>query len=323
MKISILIPVYNVEDYLCECLDSVIRQTHQDFEMILVDDGSSDRSGLICDQYALLYPQKVKVIHTTNGGPFRARLLAIQEATGDILLFLDSDDCFCKDALEKIFDCFECEKCDMVMFDSCKSSEFATVQIKHGLAKGSIFEGDSKKEIYHNIVLGLVPNSVCLKAVRRECVRIPDHFYAYNAKHGEDLLLSVHLMTYCKKIVYMDKGLYYYRNRAGSSTHSFNTQRKESIKLVHTELDKYIEQWGLPELKPLHNARKVRGWMDNLILLIKNRKYMPHLEFREQVKSMAKDPYFRSAYISMNKSILPCSKRYMAFFLYHFHFLLF
>ena len=145
MKISIVIPVYNVEAYLSECVESVIRQTHQDFEIVLVDDGSTDKSGLLCDQYALLYPQKVKAFHEPNGGPFRARLIGIREATGDLLAFLDSDDCLRKDALEKMADCFHREQCDMLLFDAGECEEFQTVSIRCHLNPNAIFDRDSKK----------------------------------------------------------------------------------------------------------------------------------------------------------------------------------
>jgi hypothetical protein len=116
----------------------------------------------------------------------------------------------------------------------------------------------------------------------------------------------------------MDEGLYCYRNRDGSSTHSFNTQRKESIKLVHTELDKYIDQWGLPELKPLHNARKVRGWIDQLKLLLKNKNNLSKQEFKAEMLSMSEDSYFRSAYENMDKKKLSFKNRMLAFCVYSY-----
>lgn len=90
-KISVIIPVYNVEKYLIECVNSVLVQSFQDYEMILVDDGSTDNSGRICDEYAEKYSQ-IKVIHKKNGGLSDARNFGIKEAKGDYLIFLDSDD---------------------------------------------------------------------------------------------------------------------------------------------------------------------------------------------------------------------------------------
>ena len=317
MKISVVIPVYNVEDYLSKCIESVIRQTYQDFEIILIDDGSLDCSGVICDQYVLNYPRKIKVFHETNGGPFRARLIGMRESTGDFLIFLDSDDCLRSDALEKIADCFEREQSDMIMFDAGECGEFSTIAVKHYLKPYSVFEGIFKNEIYRCVIEGAIPNSVCLKAFRLRCAKIPKSFFECNLKHGEDLLLSAHLMTHCQKIVYINEELYYYRNRYGSAIHSFNVQRKESIKTVHTELEKYIDQWGMPELKPLHNARKVRGWMDQLKLLQKNKKHMKTKEFRKEMTDMATDAYFIDAYHNMDASKLSSADRLLAKYLYN------
>ena len=91
MQFSIVIPVYNVAPYLRECVDSVLAQNSTDYEIILVDDGSTDNSPAICDEYAEKYSQ-IKVIHKTNGGLSDARNFGIKKAQGDYLMFLDSDD---------------------------------------------------------------------------------------------------------------------------------------------------------------------------------------------------------------------------------------
>ena len=92
MKLSIIVPVYNVEKFLNKCLDSLIGQTMEDYEIILVDDGSKDASGRICDDYAERYPELVRVLHIDNGGQGRARNFGIETARGEYLGFVDSDD---------------------------------------------------------------------------------------------------------------------------------------------------------------------------------------------------------------------------------------
>ena len=92
-KVSVIIPVYNVEQYLNRCIDSVLNQTYKDFEIILVDDGSTDKSGEICDVYAEK-DSRITVIHKENGGLSDARNFGIDAARGDFLTFLDSDDYF-------------------------------------------------------------------------------------------------------------------------------------------------------------------------------------------------------------------------------------
>ena len=91
MRLSIIVPVYNAEKFLCECIDSIINQTMVDFELILVDDGSSDGSGAICDAYAAA-DSRIQVMHVPNGGVSRARNLGIDRARGEYIMFADSDD---------------------------------------------------------------------------------------------------------------------------------------------------------------------------------------------------------------------------------------
>ena len=316
MKISVLVPVFNVELYLADCIESVIKQTHNDFELVLVDDGSTDKSYDICVQYVARYPNQIKVITIPNGGPLKARVVAMEEAVGDVFVFLDADDCLKNDALEKINNSFERESCDMVMFNTGECFDFPTISVKHNLRNGKVWECEDKKEIYHQIIGGKIPNNVCTKAVRASCAKVPDWFYDCNAKHGEDLLMSVHLLTNCKKIVFIAEGLYFYRNRPGSAIHSFNPQRTQSIKIVHTELEKYIDIWKMPELKPLHNARKVRGWIENVKLFIRCRKSMSREELKREFRNMSQDPYFVFAYKNMDRTQLSFAYRIFAHLLY-------
>ena len=100
--ISVIVPVYNVEKYLNKCVDSIIHQTFTNLEIILVDDGSTDKSGPFCEKYAAL-DQRVKVIHKTNGGLSDARNKGIEKATGDFVTFIDSDDFIELDMIEYLY----------------------------------------------------------------------------------------------------------------------------------------------------------------------------------------------------------------------------
>ena len=130
MYFSILIPVYNVEVYLEECVNSVLHQTCQDFEIVLVDDGSVDSSPKICDRFSELYPDKVKVIHKKNEGVVIARNEAIRQASGEVVVFLDSDDCLRKDALMTLYDAFEKHNCDMVIYNYSQCADFSKASVK-------------------------------------------------------------------------------------------------------------------------------------------------------------------------------------------------
>lgn len=115
--ISVVIPVYNVEAYLRECVDSVLNQTMEDFEIILVDDGATDSSGRICDEYACK-DARIRVIHRENGGLSAARNTGLDAASGEYVYFLDSDDYIAPDTLEKLLALAEKERADVVFFDA-------------------------------------------------------------------------------------------------------------------------------------------------------------------------------------------------------------
>lgn len=117
VAISVIIPIYDVERYLCECIDSVLAQTVQDYEIILVDDGATDASGRMCDQYAAK-ETKIRVIHQPNGGLSAARNTGLAMAKGKYVYFLDSDDKLEKQTLEHLWKLAEQERADVVFFDA-------------------------------------------------------------------------------------------------------------------------------------------------------------------------------------------------------------
>lgn len=114
-KVSIVVPVYNVEQYLERCLDSIRSQSYEKLEIILVDDGSTDNSSGICDRYAEI-DNRIKVIHKTNGGLSDARNVGLENATGDYVYFCDSDDYIEKELIHDCIEAISGKDCDIVMF---------------------------------------------------------------------------------------------------------------------------------------------------------------------------------------------------------------
>ena len=135
--ISVIIPVYNVKAYLAEAVESVIHQTYQNLEIILVDDGSTDGSGEICDEYAKK-DNRIKVIHQQNKGLSASRNAGLDTCQGEIISFLDSDDAFCKDMLEKMHDAMEKTGADIV---ECKV--ITGKKLQHGSAH-KVFESQKR-----------------------------------------------------------------------------------------------------------------------------------------------------------------------------------
>ena len=116
MKISIVIPVYNVREYLSGCMASVLANDLSDCEIILVDDGATDDSGTLCDEFAAAHPDRIRVIHQENGGLGAARNTGLEAAEGEYLLFLDSDDSLAPGALEEML-ALDLQGADLCVFD--------------------------------------------------------------------------------------------------------------------------------------------------------------------------------------------------------------
>lgn len=115
-QFSIIIPVYRVEEYLEKCVDSILAQTCQDFELLLIDDGSPDGSGAICDRYAASHPNQVRALHQPNGGAGAARNRGIELAQGDYLLFVDGDDWLAPNLLEDLSASIAATPADLYLF---------------------------------------------------------------------------------------------------------------------------------------------------------------------------------------------------------------
>jgi glycosyltransferase involved in cell wall biosynthesis len=207
VKVSVIVPVYNVEKYLKKCLDSILTQTFNDFECILVDDASPDNCPVLCDEYAKI-DNRIKVIHKLrNGGLPQARKTGFDLSGGDYILFVDSDDWIEKDMLEKMCNAMNKGKFDMVYADFFQEKESSTEYIKLG---------DFTNDKIHNlkIILEYRPDtSVWNKLVKREIYKkivFPREGY------GEDKCIMAQALYYTDTIGYINHALYHYRIRHDS-----------------------------------------------------------------------------------------------------------
>ena len=183
-KISIIIPVYNAEDYLERCIQSILAQNFSSYEVILVDDGSTDSSALICDRYSATDP-RFRTIHKPNGGVSSARNAGISLAKGEYLMFVDSDDMLLPDAIESLME-----------------KAYAT--------GADIVEG--------NFNVGSTFGFVCGKVIRAELF---SHLCFPSGYWFEDTIVAFFLYPLCQRIEYCDGVHYYYRHTSNSIMHSY------------------------------------------------------------------------------------------------------
>lgn len=214
MRFSIVVPIFNTEKFIDECIQSVLNQTYDDYELILVDDGSTDKSGLICDEYAKKYAQ-IKVFHKENSGQIDSRNKGVMEARGDYIVFLDSDDLLDSNALKTIHEKINQYNCDMVIY-SIDRFHYSSESIGFDKRKDMVI---SDIKILSKILLSSEEyNSVCRKAIKA-CFLHNMNFIDYlSVRYGEDLLQTLDILSQNPKTVIINDVLYYYRQNPVSIT---------------------------------------------------------------------------------------------------------
>ena len=218
IKFSIMTPVYKVEQYLPECIESVLGQTYGNFEFILVDDGSPDHSGEICDEYAKK-DSRIRVFHKPNGGLMHTRRYALERAQGDYYVFLDSDDYLSLDTLETLSRYISETGVDCVIYGFEWLRPEGTVHVQCSPCDCGRVITD-RRELYNIIFNNDSYNSLCRKCVRASCFDGRDHSASYHIKNGEDCVQTIEIIENAHSVVFIPELLYRYRYNSTSITHS-------------------------------------------------------------------------------------------------------
>ena len=254
MRYSILIPVYNAAAFLPQCLDSVLCQGVSDYEVILVNDGSTDASPAICAEYARR-DARFHLIHQGNRGLLMARKAGIAAAKGDYLLFLDADDFWQPNLLETVDPILRREQPDMLIFDmqfyydAERQQPFAS-----SFPDGTRFEGDGKRLLVAHWVEKERLNEMWRKVIRRSCIHLDDPCYApAYLNFGEDMLQTAYVLHHVSSISYCGKILYNYRvNPKGITACVTLPQLKEVHSALLAKL--WLLQTDYPEEAPFFDA---------------------------------------------------------------------
>ena len=219
--ISVIVPIYNIEEYVERCIESIEKQTFQNLEIILVDDGSDDSSGKICDELGQK-DQRIKVIHKQNGGLSDARNAGIDVANGKYFVFIDGDDEIHIEMIERLYDKLINTKADISMCRIEKiepNRRFVTRKFKEGKKYIEL----SSLEAIQELLLDRMDCSACPKLYSRNLfdkIRFP------KGRTNEDFAVMYKIFSISKKIVYMPDLLYFYYQREGSiTTTAFNTKQ--------------------------------------------------------------------------------------------------
>ena len=255
--ISVLVPVYNVEKYLCRCLDSILAQTFTDYEILLVDDGSTDHSGGICDAYAAEHAC-IRVIHQKNGGVSKARNVLLSAARGEYLTFVDSDDALEPGYLETLLHDLEEIGADLAI---CSWSEISSDGVRTELTwdhkeKGFqvwTTEQAVKSLLYQKGIDNNTWGKLYTRGVLKDVV-----FPA--GKTYEDLAVAYQIFLKAKRVCYRPEALYLYTtNTSGISQSAFTPRRMDLIDMADGMYSDLKNRF--PDYQPAAQARLLRAYV--------------------------------------------------------------
>lgn len=301
--ISVIIPVYNVEEYLRECIDSVLSQTYENYEIILVDDGSIDNSGKICDEYAEKN-NKITAIHKENGGPSQTRNIGLSVAKGEYIYFLDSDDYIVSETFEKLIKISTTESAEIVFFDAkCFEDERKSFNIRQGYLR----KNNYKTDIGYNVLTKLNNNkdfhcAIYLMLIRKDVLLRNDIAFLETAYCSEDMLFTYQLYSVAQRVAQCCETLYYRRYRKSSIVTSKKTARHYlSCRAVYEEIKKFSEKIGKVEdgTAKAFIVRCAFNALDTFTKISKEEKRMHQKDYLSLKKSILKDKAYGNKALKM------------------------
>lgn len=225
--ISVIVPVYKVEPYIHQCIDSIIKQTYKDLEILLIDDGSPDNCGTICDEYAK-QDSRIKVFHTENRGLSAARNLGLKEAKGEYIGFVDSDDWIEPYMYEKLFEAIQENKADISFCGYWKEYDSATETFDY---PKTVF---TRQEALSTLLDRKMENNVWNKLFSKELFQ---EIHFPEGRNYEDSYIMHVIMGKAKRIVTIPDVYVHYRKRAGSI--SMTRSAKHLIELPESRIARY------------------------------------------------------------------------------------
>lgn len=251
--ISVIVPVYNVREYVGKCLESICRQTYKNLEILIVDDGSTDGSGTICDEYAAKDP-RIKVIHQANGGQSKARNTALDMAKGEYVGFVDSDDWIEPDMYECLFKTLVDNHADI---SACSYFYVKDGKSEPHASGGRIYVYNAKdavRELFEDKTYKNFPWNKLFKRSLFDKIRFPV------GRLLEDIAVMYHLFAKAGCVSYIEKPLYYYYYRLGSSLN-------KKFYDARVELDYFLVRMDRSRFFFTYD-RKL--WKDSLKYLVRN-----------------------------------------------------
>lgn len=242
VKISVIIPIYNVEEFLPQCVDCIVSQTYTNFELILVDDGSTDSCSEICNRY-LKMDSRIRYAYKTNGGQISARKAGVDIATGDYILFVDGDDWIDVDEIERLVEILiQNNYPDVIAFGLIEEYEVDSIFRKNGADPG-VYLGEKLSKLKNKILMTdnffewkILPH-LCNKLIKNNLLRQNIYSTSDIITCGEDLVCSILCLLQASSIYVCNYAPYHYRQRPGSVVQEQRELPREMFKEMYKILN--------------------------------------------------------------------------------------
>ena len=277
----IIVPVFKAELFIEQCVNSVINQTYPHWQLILVNDGSPDKSGEICEKIAV-NNKKIHVIHQENKGQIAARMAGIKyilenKQPNSFVCFLDSDDTYDTHALQTIYESIEEHCSDMVIYNLQRVCNGKIISKKNRYS-GIVTD---KGELYKIVLSDPSYNSLCLKAISINLVKNIDYSSFYHMRHAEDMLQSLHYYKCCRKVAFINSVLYNYTTNNESVTQSVSASNYR----FNTEARNYV--WDFLQKENIWNVEEMQDYSIRMHQLIES-EIIKISKFRTTIKEKIK-----------------------------------
>ncbi len=301
MLFSILIPAYNTEKYIAECLNSILNQTITDYEIIIVDDFSFDNTLNICKEFQQQYPNTIKIIeHKENKGLLLTRRELFAAMQGDYAICVDSDDWLVPNALEILKKSIEKENADLILYELvCKHLDGREERFNCDLNNGYIYSNNDKQTIYDKLLTSYSLNSMCTKAIKKSIIDLEQDYGVWSSlSNGEDLFQSFPIVDKAEKILYIGEALYCYRKTAGSISTDIKSDFYDMLKILWQREDIYIKKWDVADDI---FQRKLVSRINDISLIMRSKQGAERKAF---YKTLRKDTLLKKYLNSVNKKNL-------------------
>lgn len=292
-KISVIVPVYNKKDYLEQCVDSILSQTFENFELLLVDDGSTDGSWEICKRYAYQDKRVLASHRMVNGGPTAAVKLGLLNAVGEYFMFIDSDDYVSSDMLQEMAACLTGQKGEIVCCNHILEKQRETVPVIQPLAPG-VYEGAKLDREIKDKLLGqeerIITMSRCMKLCERSVFEGNEKYYDTRLRMGDDFNLIYPALLAAQRIVIMDGALFYhYRYVEDSIVHGYEPNHAEIIALWYQAILRIVRDKEVPD----GETKLDREYCYMMMYVMKNELRNPDSDYVQKIQGIFLDDKVR------------------------------